>query len=572
MMLRAISVALVILISVSVSIAQEKKEREDHGQTDHVDLLYLAEPCPVFVRLHIRVDGQSYHDVWQDYVEQYFDELDEDDDNVLSLAEAKNLPASTATPNTTFGRVRAFFKSLGSNGKAGPLRSEDMSKADVSRYLQQLGQGPFSLNVVRRTSSFGGLSAENGPTGLFERIDTDRSGRISRAELQSAASSLHKNDLDDDQMISAEELQSVNAFSTFMAMRTERVKNATSPVLRLKTGEMAEQAVAQLLKNYDGENAETRKPDRHLSRDEIQLSRSIFQEFDTDSDSLLDESELEHLAGNLVPTLEFTVRIGKRAEHESSFTLESSNASEAISVRKMPNGAPAVVLKAEQIVFSADGGAGGAEGIKALAKQQFAAVDTDNNGYLDWKETARNSGLTSTFRDADRDGDKKVFQDEFLDYLERRYNVSRSRTALNISGPHRKLFEILDTDSDRRLSQRELAAAVDQFDVWDSNGDKQLASSELPRQYRLSVGRATPDLGALGNLAAIQFAYAPAAQPPRKSTGPIWFQRMDHNRDGDLSRREFLFKADWFNRLDADKNGLVDPKEALSLKSESDDR
>ena len=37
---------------------------------------------------------------------------------------------------------------------------------------------------------------------------------------------------------------------------------------------------------------------------------------------------------------------------------------------------------------------------------------------------------------------------------------------------------------------------------------------------------------------------------------------MDRNRDGDVSRREFLGPREQFDRLDRDKDGLIDPDEA----------
>ena len=46
------------------------------------------------------------------------------------------------------------------------------------------------------------------------------------------------------------------------------------------------------------------------------------------------------------------------------------------------------------------------------------------------------------------------------------------------------------------------------------------------------------------------------------AAGPDWFQKMDRNHDGDVSRREFLGPRDQFDRLDRDNDGLIDPDEA----------
>ena len=48
--------------------------------------------------------------------------------------------------------------------------------------------------------------------------------------------------------------------------------------------------------------------------------------------------------------------------------------------------------------------------------------------------------------------------------------------------------------------------------------------------------------------------------------GPEWYQRMDRNGDGDVSRREFLSSRADFQRLDADADGLIDLSEAEKAK------
>ena len=57
---------------------------------------------------------------------------------------------------------------------------------------------------------------------------------------------------------------------------------------------------------------------------------------------------------------------------------------------------------------------------------------------------------------------------------------------------------------------------------------------------------------------------APATQAP--AAGPSWFRKMDRNRDGDISRREFLGPRADFERLDGDRDGLIDAEEAAKPK------
>jgi hypothetical protein len=57
----------------------------------------------------------------------------------------------------------------------------------------------------------------------------------------------------------------------------------------------------------------------------------------------------------------------------------------------------------------------------------------------------------------------------------------------------------------------------------------------------------------------------------RTPTGPIWFQRMDRNNDGDLVWNEFFGSLELFHELDADHDGLLDPQEAAKARAANSD-
>src|SRR5262249_15710703 len=109
------------------------------------------------------------------------------------------------------------------------------------------------------------------------------------------------------------------------------------------------------------------------------------------------------------------------------------------------------------------------------------------------------------------------------------------------------LFELLDSDRDGRLGQRELRTAQARLAVWDRNGHGFLTRAEFPRQFLITVSQGHSQVTDRGSGAP---GYGPAARAPMSARGPLWFRHMDRNGDGDVSRREFLGSSEDFKRLD----------------------
>jgi hypothetical protein len=85
----------------------------------------------------------------------------------------------------------------------------------------------------------------------------------------------------------------------------------------------------------------------------------------------------------------------------------------------------------------------------------------------------------------------------------------------------------------------------------------------LPRRFEMRVRRGPASGGDSGNVVVVAKTYGMGgpASPDRRA-GPLWFRKMDTNRDGYLSRREFLGSDEDFKRLDTDGDGLISVQEA----------
>jgi hypothetical protein len=127
------------------------------------------------------------------------------------------------------------------------------------------------------------------------------------------------------------------------------------------------------------------------------------------------------------------------------------------------------------------------------------------------------------------------------------------------------LYRLVDRNGDRRLSPRECRQMKSVLAALDLNSDGQISANEKPTAIRLAVSRGpyVHEMLAEPTSAQRQFAsnrqIAPAK--PAAST-PSWFTDMDRNRDGDLSRSEFLGTNEQFKQLDRDGDGLVGASEA----------
>jgi hypothetical protein len=132
------------------------------------------------------------------------------------------------------------------------------------------------------------------------------------------------------------------------------------------------------------------------------------------------------------------------------------------------------------------------------------------------------------------------------------------------------LFRLVDRNGDRRLSPRECRNLKNVLAALDLDGNGDISSREQPTAIRVSITRGphVHEMLSEPTSAARAFAssgLASTSPPPAAGAAgkvPPWFADMDRNRDGDVSRTEFLGTREQFKELDRDQDGLIGSQEA----------
>ena len=412
---------------------------------------------------------------------------------------------------------------------------------------------------------------------LFDQLDRDKDGQLTRLELAGIAGSLRPLDLDDNEMISADELTPFNSPAETSMEETAGARSgftALPSAVELIAGESSLRSARLMLKKYDkGKGDVPGRPDGKLSPEEFAIDADAFSRFDRNHDSALDTEELRKLLAH--PPLDFNIDVAfpNKASDRAMVRAKGDAWPADAKIRQLADGDVEIALGKVRLDFHVDDREIARE-VQRQLTQRFKALDTNKDGYLEGKELTAFNAPGSPFAGLsvviDRDGDGKLYLKELLDFADKQVEAARGRLVLDTSDQGRAIFGILDLDRDRRLGAREVMRTVDRVTSWDSDGDGRVSADEIPYHFLVTVTRG----GVLGILTE-GVAPAPAAVIPAMGmgrsmpstalpVGPVWFRKMDRNHDGDVSRREFLGPRNQFDRLDRDNDGLIGSDEAGS--------
>src|SRR5262249_20432989 len=152
---------------------------------------------PLLVRLHIQIDGKPFSIAWDRYIEDLFDYLDRDGDGILSKEEGERAPAAANFQTFSAMVSRAEFRELDTEPVDGTVTVEKLAA-----YYRRMGVGPLALV----TGPAQAVSSSALTDALFQHFDKNKDGKLSKEELCAAPNILARLDVDDDEMVSPEEL------------------------------------------------------------------------------------------------------------------------------------------------------------------------------------------------------------------------------------------------------------------------------------------------------------------------------------------------------------------------------
>lgn len=400
---------------------------------------------------------------------------------------------------------------------------------------------PFELLAIADSAS----ELQNGP--LYALFDVDRDGRLSAAEIESAAARLQTRDADDNEVVAMADVGEVRS-----AEEAPRGRADNQPDLALDLAHTSPDEVYYTLGEIYNESG-------RLDAGALDLVPSLLKFLDVDDNGAVDAKEvarLEEAPPSLVLTFDFAAGGARQRQPQISVSTIADELSAAgTSVR--PRGEQVdIELPGVGLELSAVDVARTAvlDDVPSL----FTRLDADKSGLLEASEQQPILGATNVpLAEIDTSGDGKLSLKECQTAAADSQPYSSLQTQARVAHAADALFAWLDQQRDGRLTSREIRGAAQRLGAIDRDGDGQITPDEVPPRLTLVVSR--------GAQARINVAMQ--AGRPSDVQGPAWMSAMDRNRDGEISPREFLGTRQQFTQLDADGDGFLSAQEASAAAS-----
>lgn len=549
---------------------------------DVQDFVLLTKEKPVLIRAHLKVHGAPLHKTWANLFEKLFHQLDRDHNGTLSTEEQTRIPPASALFRLTRDNQKK-------KSQKQPKLASPAGVAELMQFYQRAGAAPFRLvssgstyvAPVRVTTS--GAANTLTSTGqslpvrlnqsILSLLDQNGDKKISAKELSKAEPRLLSRDFDENEQLSPNEIlgqpqptnsSDVDALVVDLSS-SMGAKLQTFPLLVLvDSGKPSAELAQRMFQKYNqrAPTGDIYVPEV-LSQKEVGLAPKRFAQMDQNNDGRLSLKEMARLP-LCPPDVEVDVELGVKDKIHLTKNAKAKRLEQP--TRQFVD----VGLTQLELIV---GGAGTQRYAQVFSFESqtldvmFKQLDRDMNGYLDKTEGNQNRFVREHFTTmADDKGHVylKAMKSWYGQIQEFQQLSKGTWVTLNVREQGRGLFDLMDRNNDANLSLREMRAAVDLLRNLDRNRDQNLTLDEIPRRLQIafSQGKPTDPLNRsfdvlFSNWDAGRFQFS---DDQRK--GPRWFKKMDRNRDGDVSPREFLGSKDAFEKLDLDGDGLISTSEA----------
>src|SRR5581483_11721692 len=168
---------------------------------------------PVFIRLHVLVDGKPYLAAWREFLEYAYKQADIDGNGELSPQEAARIPPASTLFGSPF-----LAKDISILDEVKSTTAVMLGPTDLDNYFRRSGFSAFRVEVnsafpqAMVKTGAGILRRPGAPTAdayneaLFSLLDTNKDGKLSKEELEAAPAILLQHAENDEEVLKAQEL------------------------------------------------------------------------------------------------------------------------------------------------------------------------------------------------------------------------------------------------------------------------------------------------------------------------------------------------------------------------------
>ena len=512
-------------------------------------LLLLTGGGPLVVDVALTVDGRTSEQASDEWIDQLLAAADTDENGEPTWDEA------VASPRLGFSE---FAGNTGDQQERIRMYDRDRDGVVDRWEMWTLVSHGDAAGIAFRLSGADAMGNMAAPLADVQYLlDLDDNGQLSAEEIAAAPGQLKLADVDDDDLLDFQELERADLAAEQNAVQQNRSRQ---PLPAVQLDEQTSWGVVfyELKERYHYGGPFDAK--------DFPLVPHLVDALDQNENGELDRDEVAGLV-DVEPHLVLAVALGV-VEGDNPARLEVAKIDPRLGIAEADLLASPAGLRIDlpgmTLEFSASD-ASGADAYAAAAQAELDKFDADKNAYLELHELE--DDRADDFAAWDANGDGRVFLDELTAAFQSQRSPLLSRIEANVAESRQSLFAALDVSRDSRLSAREIQQAAARFRELDQDGDGRLVQREMPGRISVVLRR-----GPAGPQAAQTMATFTADDT---TAGPAWFVGMDSNRDGDVSRREFLGPMSAFDQLDTDADGFLSAaeagEEASDVKAPADD-